>query len=106
MIDEGNGLIELDEPVPFQMALRLTFSILGHAIRKPYRRGTPFARPSLSPYIDIILTLFATCLWHERERNGELFKPFASLHCSYDTCNIIVIGLSLGCVCAHEMISD
>jgi protein SMG6 len=63
---------EEDEPLTFRMALQLTFSVLSHAIRQPLRKATPFARPSLNPYIDIILTFLSATL--RRTRNVELMQ--------------------------------
>lgn len=44
-------------------ALQLTFGMLTHVLSRPYlRRSSPLARPSLNPYITILLTFVATTL--------------------------------------------
>lgn len=58
-----------DTPEPshsFQLALELTFSMLSHVLRNPWRQANAFSRPSLNPYISLILTCLSSLTKHSR----------------------------------------
>ncbi|PVF98027.1 hypothetical protein CPB86DRAFT_705961 [Serendipita vermifera] len=52
----------VDPPIPLQLALKLTFSMLSFCLRHPLRRSSAFARPTLNPYITALLTFVFTVL--------------------------------------------
>ncbi|KAH6918955.1 hypothetical protein BKA70DRAFT_1458601 [Coprinopsis sp. MPI-PUGE-AT-0042] len=49
-------------PPALSLALQLTFTLLSHVLRRPHRQASAFARPSLNPYLTVILTFLATIL--------------------------------------------
>ncbi|KZT26039.1 hypothetical protein NEOLEDRAFT_1155924 [Neolentinus lepideus HHB14362 ss-1] len=63
------SVVEAPElPPAFKLALQLTFSMLSHALRRPTRKPSVLQKPTLNPYITIILTFLATILRHESIR--------------------------------------
>ncbi|KAJ7721075.1 hypothetical protein DFH07DRAFT_1008258 [Mycena maculata] len=55
---------EPEPPAAFHLALQLLFAMLTHALRRPTRKPSPFARSSLNPYLTVVLTFLATVLRH------------------------------------------
>jgi protein SMG6 len=55
-------MMALDIPIQLQYALQLAFSTLSFCLRHPLRRSSQFARPTLNPYITILLTFVTTIL--------------------------------------------
>ncbi|KAI9064193.1 hypothetical protein FKP32DRAFT_1603074 [Trametes sanguinea] len=53
---------ELELPGALQLAMQLTFIMLSHTLRHPWRRPSEHATPTLNPYNTIILTFLATVL--------------------------------------------
>ena len=67
-------------PPPLKLALQFTFSMLAHALRNPMRKSSPFARPTLNPYITIMLTFLATAVKDPQALAVlERFIPWADL---------------------------
>lgn len=59
----ADATTEPELPSGLKYALQLTFGMLTHVLSRPYlRRSSPLARPSLNPYITILLTFVATTL--------------------------------------------
>jgi protein SMG6 len=56
-------------PLPFTLALELTFAMLSHTLRKPKRKASPYAPSTVNPYPVIILTFLATVLKHGPTRD-------------------------------------
>ncbi|KAF8504047.1 hypothetical protein BU17DRAFT_101528 [Hysterangium stoloniferum] len=48
----------------FHLALELTFSMLSYALRNPMRQANAFARPSLNPYITVLLISISILVKH------------------------------------------
>lgn len=48
----------------FHLALELTFTTLSYVLRNPWRKANAFAKPSLNPYITVILTFLSTIVKH------------------------------------------
>ena len=48
----------------FRLALQLTFTTLSHVLNHPWRKSNAFARPSLNPYITVVLTFLCTLVKH------------------------------------------
>lgn len=63
-MSEVEGEPPLEFPMPFKLALRLTFAILTNVLRTPTRKASPYARSSLNPYLTVLLTFLATALKH------------------------------------------
>ncbi|KAF5365760.1 hypothetical protein D9758_003172 [Tetrapyrgos nigripes] len=55
-----------DLPIPFKLALQLTFTMLSHVLRRPSRKASPFARSKLNPYLTVLVTFLATVLKHKK----------------------------------------
>ncbi|CDO74731.1 hypothetical protein BN946_scf184686.g2 [Trametes cinnabarina] len=53
---------EPELPAPLQLAMQLTFAMLSHTLRHPWRRPTEHATPTLNPYNTVVLTFLATVL--------------------------------------------
>ncbi|KAJ7442190.1 hypothetical protein B0H11DRAFT_2348588 [Mycena galericulata] len=51
---------DAQQPAAFRLALQLLFAMLTHALRRPTRKPSPFARASLNPYLTVVLTFLAT----------------------------------------------
>ncbi|KAH7889781.1 hypothetical protein F5I97DRAFT_588082 [Phlebopus sp. FC_14] len=51
-------------PLAFKCAMQLTFSTLSIVLRSPSRKASPFARPTLNPYLTVLLTFLATIAKH------------------------------------------
>ncbi|PCH38362.1 hypothetical protein WOLCODRAFT_115327 [Wolfiporia cocos MD-104 SS10] len=49
-------------PPALKLGMQLTFSMLAHALKQPFRKASPHARSTLSPYITVVLTFLATAL--------------------------------------------
>ncbi|KAF8061488.1 hypothetical protein FPV67DRAFT_1703906 [Lyophyllum atratum] len=85
---EADEVSTREYPPSFKYALQLTFAMLSHVLKHPTRttsRG--FARPSLNPYLTVVLTFLATVLKNSQtlsvlERNvpwEELASFFARI---------------------------
>jgi protein SMG6 len=48
----------------FHLALQLTFTTLSYTLHHPWRKTNAFARPSLNPYITVVLTFLSTLVKH------------------------------------------
>ncbi|EAU88181.2 hypothetical protein CC1G_03853 [Coprinopsis cinerea okayama7 len=59
-----NGPDGLEQPAGLSYALQLTFAMLTHVLRRPHRQASQFSRPTLNPYLTVILTFLATILKH------------------------------------------
>lgn len=57
-----NDAMAVDIPIQLQLALQLAFSTLSFCLRHPFRQSSPFSRPTLNPYITILLTFITTIL--------------------------------------------
>jgi len=53
-------------PMPFKLALQLTFTMFSHVLRRPSRKASPFARSKLNPYLTILLTFLSNALKHKK----------------------------------------
>jgi hypothetical protein len=51
-----------DLPPALNYALQLTFSMLSHVLRRPLRQPSAYARPTLNPYLTVVLTFLSTIL--------------------------------------------
>lgn len=51
---------EPELPAALKLAMQLTFAMLAHTLRHPFRRPNEYATPTLNPYNTIILTFLAT----------------------------------------------
>lgn len=61
-LSEATSTIEY--PLPFKLALELTFSMFTHVLRNPTRKALQFAKSTLNPYMTVLLTFLATVLKH------------------------------------------
>ncbi|KAI8998858.1 hypothetical protein BD414DRAFT_476257 [Trametes punicea] len=61
---------EPELPVALQLAMQLTFIMLSHTLRHPWRRPSEHATPTLNPYNTIILTFLATVLRDQTARSA------------------------------------
>lgn len=52
----------VDIPYTLQLSLQLAFETLAFCLQHPFRRSSPFARPTLNPYITVFLTFLTTIL--------------------------------------------
>ena len=62
--DETVSIVTDEYPVPFKLAVQLTFSMLSHVLKNPTRKASPFARSTLNPYLTIVSTFLATLSKH------------------------------------------
>ena len=53
---------EPELPTALSLAMQLTFAMLSHTLRHPFRRPSEYATPTLNPYNTIILTFLAAVL--------------------------------------------
>ncbi|KAI0665042.1 hypothetical protein C8Q70DRAFT_904630 [Cubamyces menziesii] len=61
---------EPELPVALQLAMQLTFILLSHTLRHPWRRPSEYATPTLNPYNTVILTFLATVLRDQTARSA------------------------------------
>ncbi|KAG8865920.1 hypothetical protein FRC20_009286 [Serendipita sp. 405] len=61
-MDIDNNSMTFDVPHSLQLALQLAFSTLSFCLQHPFRRSSPFAKPTLNPYITVLLTFLQTIL--------------------------------------------
>jgi hypothetical protein len=54
----------LAHPLPFTLALQLTFRMLVFVLGRPTRKSSPFSRSTVNPYIAIVLTFLTTLIKH------------------------------------------
>ena len=62
--DEATGSYANEYPASFKLAAQLTFAMLSHVLKNPMRKSSPFAKPTLNPYMTIVLTFLATISRH------------------------------------------
>ncbi|KAL4074508.1 hypothetical protein V8B97DRAFT_2092695 [Scleroderma yunnanense] len=56
--------LTINFPPMFKFAMELAFSTLAFVLRHPTRKASQFSRPSLNPYITVLLTFLATVCKH------------------------------------------
>ena len=61
---------EPDLPQALKLATQLTFMMLSHTLRHPFRRPSEYATPTLNPYNTVILTFLATVLREPSARSA------------------------------------
>ncbi|KAG8833910.1 hypothetical protein FRC17_009869 [Serendipita sp. 399] len=61
-MDIDSNSMAVDIPHSLQLALQLAFSTLSFCLQHPFRRSSPFAKPTLNPYITVLLTFLQTIL--------------------------------------------
>ncbi|RDX48390.1 hypothetical protein OH76DRAFT_671253 [Lentinus brumalis] len=57
-------------PQALHLAMQLTFMMLSHTLRHPFRRPSEYAAPTLNPYNTVILTFLATVLREPSARSA------------------------------------
>ena len=61
---------EPDLPQALKLATQLTFMMLSHTLRHPFRRPSEYAAPTLNPHNTVILTFLATVLREPSARSA------------------------------------
>ncbi|KAI0721532.1 hypothetical protein C8T65DRAFT_705109 [Cerioporus squamosus] len=61
---------EPELPQALKLAMQLTFTMLSHTLRHPFRRPSEYASPTLNPYNTVILTFLATVLREPSARSA------------------------------------
>lgn len=56
----SDGEVEAELPQAFKNGLQITFAMLSHVLRTPYRRSSQYAQVKVNPYLTVILTFLAT----------------------------------------------
>lgn len=78
--------VALELPQAFKYAIQLTLSMLSFVLRNPTRKASPFAEPSLNPYLTVLLTFLTTVCKHtETLAILERFIPWEDLATFFTT---------------------
>jgi hypothetical protein len=66
----------IEYPLPFKLALQLTFSVLTHVLHNPTRRASQFARSTLNPLLDGSCDILGDCAQASRDVGGLGTQPW------------------------------